>query len=100
MGLDPMIGSHPRQKPLKIEMFQGFIIEIWNSASPIFPLCIIKIRNNDISKISNKVDTMNKVFPVCYFFGKWKMAHPYRSEERRVGKECVSTCRSRWSPDN
>src|SRR3546814_3734587 len=24
-------------------------------------------------------------------------AHP-RSEERRVGKECVSTCRSRWSP--
>src|SRR3546814_12929819 len=23
-----------------------------------------------------------------------------RSEERRVGKEGVSTCRSRWSPDN
>src|SRR3546814_6470112 len=22
-----------------------------------------------------------------------------RSEARRVGKECVSTCRSRWSPD-
>src|SRR3546814_12924132 len=22
----------------------------------------------------------------------------YRSEERRVGKECVSTCRYRWSP--
>src|SRR3546814_15916576 len=22
----------------------------------------------------------------------------YRSEERRVGQECVSTCRSRWSP--
>src|SRR3546814_13786033 len=26
-----------------------------------------------------------------------RLAHP-RSEERRVGKECVSTCRSRWSP--
>src|SRR3546814_2501204 len=25
-------------------------------------------------------------------------AHLRRSEERRVGKECVSTCRSRWSP--
>src|SRR3546814_14488774 len=27
---------------------------------------------------------------------------PYwvRSEERRVGKECVSTCRYRWSPDH
>src|SRR3546814_17813348 len=24
--------------------------------------------------------------------------HYARSEERRVGKECVSTCRSRWSP--
>src|SRR3546814_15191680 len=23
--------------------------------------------------------------------------HPVRSEERRVGKECVRTCRSRWS---
>src|SRR3546814_14876434 len=23
-----------------------------------------------------------------------------RSEERSVGKECVSTCRSRWSPDH
>src|SRR3546814_13446157 len=23
-----------------------------------------------------------------------------RSEERRVGKECVSTCRARWSPDH
>src|SRR3546814_17970643 len=23
-----------------------------------------------------------------------------RSEERRVGKECVSTCKSRWSPDH
>src|SRR3546814_8964076 len=25
-------------------------------------------------------------------------ARSSRSEERRVGKECVSTCRSRWSP--
>src|SRR3546814_16644750 len=25
---------------------------------------------------------------------------PYRSDERRVGKECVSTGRSRWSPNH
>src|SRR3546814_4177473 len=25
-------------------------------------------------------------------------SYAIRSEERRVGKECVSTCRSRWSP--
>src|SRR3546814_10750519 len=24
----------------------------------------------------------------------------FRSDERRVGKECVSTCRSRWSPEH
>src|SRR3546814_4137112 len=28
------------------------------------------------------------------------MRHRQRSEERRVGKECVSTCRSRWAPNN
>src|SRR3546814_13786670 len=27
-----------------------------------------------------------------------KLRQLFRSEERRVGKECVSTCRSRWSP--
>src|SRR6059058_6694881 len=26
------------------------------------------------------------------------LARVHRSEERRVGKECVTTCRSRWSP--
>src|SRR3546814_16698329 len=31
----------------------------------------------------------------CDEKGQW-----LRSEERRVGKECVSTCSSRWSPDN
>src|SRR3546814_11504607 len=33
---------------------------------------------------------------------RWRQRRPagraHRSEERRVGKECVSTCRSRWSP--
>src|SRR3546814_10342045 len=28
----------------------------------------------------------------------YRLAAAERSEERRVGKECVSTCRSRWSP--
>src|SRR3546814_13464919 len=31
-------------------------------------------------------------------FAKLTMVEAQRSEERRVGKECVSTCRSRWSP--
>src|SRR3546814_9464209 len=31
-------------------------------------------------------------------FGGTRLKLEERSEERRVGKECVSTCRSRWSP--
>src|SRR3546814_16848121 len=31
------------------------------------------------------------------YLATWLIAR-LRSEERRVGKECVSTCRSRWSP--
>src|SRR3546814_8131703 len=29
---------------------------------------------------------------------RWRYRSLRRSEERRVGKECVSTCRYRWSP--
>src|SRR3546814_7405420 len=37
------------------------------------------------------------------FLPRWKtqaenIGDYYRSEESRVGKECVSTCKSRWSP--
>src|SRR3546814_16914886 len=31
---------------------------------------------------------------------RMRLRQKTRSEERRVGKECVSTCRSRWSPYN
>src|SRR3546814_5189231 len=37
------------------------------------------------------------VFLFIVFFIRNIVIH-LRSEERRVGKECVSTCRSRWSP--
>src|SRR3546814_17920081 len=33
-----------------------------------------------------------------YRAGSVEVLGEFRSEERRVGKECVSTCRSRWSP--
>src|SRR3546814_15557892 len=41
---------------------------------------------------------------IPYFLERADFTHEHhrewRSEERRVGKECVSTCRSRWSPYN
>src|SRR3546814_11395096 len=44
-------------------------------------------------------DPFNQNNPAC-FNNQYVTGNPYttRSEERRVGKECVSTCRSRWSP--
>src|SRR3546814_12601644 len=35
---------------------------------------------------------------VCQGEQRFRIVEYLRSEERRVGKECVSTCRSRWSP--
>src|SRR3546814_3823229 len=37
------------------------------------------------------------IYRHCRFGWQWTRG---RSEERRLGKECVSTCRSRWSPYN
>src|SRR3546814_13955297 len=37
------------------------------------------------------------LFDVLFLLGK---DESLRSEERRVGKECVSTCRFRWAPDH
>src|SRR3546814_20131826 len=42
-----------------------------------------------------------KLLPIMTNFQSIVFApHFKRSEERREGKECVSTCRSRWSPYN
>src|SRR3546814_14356522 len=47
---------------------------------------------NDIAAIRKAIDAAGhgRAVPARH--------HRLRSEERRVGKECVSTCRSRWSP--
>src|SRR3546814_13542084 len=42
--------------------------------------------------------TQGLVDGCCASVGPDPNRSPPRSEERRVGKECVSTCRSRWSP--
>src|SRR3546814_7684243 len=47
-------------------------------------------------------------FVAAFSSSAWTFDQPFdwsdggagRSEERRVGKECVSTCRSRWSPSH
>src|SRR3546814_13224137 len=49
----------------------------------------LRLRQNELARDFQKIIV---AFPGGAFLGI------ARSEERRVGKECVSTCRSRWSP--
>src|SRR3546814_8740873 len=61
---------------------------------------------DDVSVLRGKQDWREKPHSIWYHrtTGIWQpvwlecVPETSRSEERRVGKECVSTCRSRWSP--
>src|SRR3546814_3846974 len=50
--------------------------------------------------ISTELGRENYTFDIAQPVRKAGSGEDWRSEERRVGKECVSTCRSRWSPDH
>src|SRR3546814_18307153 len=47
--------------------------------------------------ISGNDSRIVSIQSLCQMLGEAIMPVCIRSEERRVGKECVSTCRSRWS---
>src|SRR3546814_17799620 len=49
-----------------------------------------------INDLHSRIEAINKYDSTCSAEEETKN----RSEERRVGKECVRTCRSRWSPYN
>src|SRR3546814_17969320 len=42
--------------------------------------------------------SLRRIDGQAIFIALFAHLHVSRSDERRVGKECVSTCRSRWSP--
>src|SRR3546814_13986909 len=56
--------------------------------------------NNEIGTIQPLETIRDRAFRIGAFFHTDATQAPaaMRSEERRVGTECVSTCRSRWSP--
>src|SRR3546814_7040006 len=51
-------------------------------------------RNSHLKNFHRSVRAISLSFEPLQYIDRM----PPRSEERRVGKECVSTCRSRWSP--
>src|SRR3546814_12231672 len=93
-------------------------ISDWSSdvCSSDLPICVFSIVGMIFLRAANDL-TIERVFHLTLYFhhyglvslvgnhrsrqhalGHGQSSYFVRSEERRVGKECVSTCRSRWSP--
>ena len=66
----------------------------------------INTLNREISELNDtkdKISTLKSTLSSCKStsvnkLSSTNMVMKIRSEERRVGKECASMCRSRWSP--
>src|SRR3546814_4865947 len=71
----------------------ALVTGVQTCALPIFADRVVVMNNGRIEQVGSAHEVYARpATPFVYdFLGS-------RSEERRVGKECVSTCRSRWSP--
>src|SRR3546814_10175252 len=59
---------------------------------------VARLEVRDPSSLAFVTQTTLSVDDTAEIVSALRERFPTRSEERRVGKECVSTCRSRWSP--
>src|SRR3546814_16867356 len=65
----------------------------------LFPYTtLFRSPRNDLRTESEPAPAWARFTPEGGFRPRIRNLRHTRSEERRVGKECVSTCRSRWSP--
>src|SRR3546814_10644840 len=70
------------------------LIPLWRHSSASTASFKLHLRGSTRIKIRDAVPSAPSPAPV----NRADFDRPTRSEERRVGKECVSTCISRWSP--
>src|SRR3546814_5567994 len=89
----------------------ALVTGVQTCALPIYASSINKIVRVDVGIVGDAAHVLEDMIriwkaKVCTpdkaaLSAWWKQIDTWRrSEERRVGKECVSTCRSRWSPDH
>src|SRR3546814_15310358 len=67
------------------------------ASTPIREIAGLNIGSRPASRKSNQRIEDLRAIPWGFSWAQCRLILT-RSEERRVGKECVSTCRSRWSP--
>src|SRR3546814_4019993 len=81
----------------------ALVTGVQTCALPIFLSCCFPVACGPRRRLGHKPLSVNGLFSagrhteVCEIR---RISAIHRSEERRVGKECVSTCRSRWSPSH
>ena len=66
---------------------------IYNNQVDINKITSVKVKNEAVAQVLDRILSGTGI--------NYELEGTHiilRSEERRVGKECVSTCRSRWSP--
>src|SRR3546814_12197781 len=73
----------------KLRVADAIAIDCWTSKGQEIHGHEVKVSRSDWLAELRDPDKAEAFRP---YVNRW------RSEERRVGKECVSTCRSRWSP--
>src|SRR3546814_5618389 len=83
----------------------ALVTGVQTCALPIFDIGVQRhLRHGcEVAPVTGQVDSDDAVTPSLQqgldpFVAPAAVIGAVRSEERRVGTECVSTCRSRWSP--
>src|SRR3546814_11363613 len=91
-----------RLEPIEPEHQRGHRIDEETRLEPVHREAIELMADPDAGRIERALDDFSRVERGGVMApGQLGIdGEEDRSEERRVGKECVSTCRSRWSPDH
>src|SRR3546814_2406803 len=81
----------------------ALVTGVQTCALPIFldrgaPAVLLGTQVHQLGDIGQRGGVDTHCSADVFAHGDRELRQRRRSEERRVGKECVSTCRSRWSP--
>ena len=74
------------------------LTELFSPACHLCPRRCGAARDEGARGVCGADDTLKVARAALHMWEEPPISGEARSEERRVGKECVSTCRSRWSP--
>src|SRR3546814_16938917 len=87
-AIDPLFREVRQRTGTQVETFGIY----GHSAGGQFTHRYVQLMQDPLIDIAISANAGSYTMPVV------DVDYPFRSEERREGKECVSTCRSRWSP--